>query len=194
MKEWEDSRFKPLLTSNIWHTNSEEIKQILSLEQWKDPRFEPLLTSSIWSSNYKKVKEILEMKEWDNSKYHSLLSPSVWNTTKKVIQKKLELPYWDNPIYERLLSPTIFAISIDNITKNIELFEEYGIEQHITTRALSKNNKEMRTLLDYLIKNGVNLVVDSKLNPILSATKKTLKEKYGIDIKKISKEGISHVR
>lgn len=86
-----------------------------------------------------------------------------------------------------LLTPTIFSITIKNIENNILLFEEYNISRFITTTSLRRNVNEQSLLFNYLIENNINLVIDGKLNPIINCTKKVLKEKYGIDIEKISK-------
>ena len=34
MPEWENKKFEGLLTSNIWHSNYNEIKSILSMEEF----------------------------------------------------------------------------------------------------------------------------------------------------------------
>ena len=46
--------------------------------------------------------------------------------------------------------------------------------------------------IEYLVSNDIDLVNDKlKLNPILSVCNSKLKERYGIDIKKIKFRGIS---
>ena len=104
------------------------------------------------------------------------------------VVEKLHLPVWNNPKYESLLTPTIFAIKSSNILENIKIFEEYGIEDYITTNAIRKNPIELRKLLGYLVQNNISLVVDNKLNKVINATKKVMKEKYGIDIKYIMED------
>ena len=190
MKEWEDPKYQRLLTSNIWQSNYENIKKILEMDEWKDSKFKGLLTSNIWNSNYKDIKKILEMKEWEEPKYQGLLTSSIWSSSYENIVEKLQLPVWNNPKYESLLSPTIFVIKSSNILENIKIFEEYGIEDYITTNAIRKNPIELRELLDYLVENNISLVVDNKLNKVINATKKVMKEKYGIDIKYIMEDKI----
>lgn len=102
------------------------------------------------------------------------------------------MPYWNDPKYQHLLVPSIFAISINNIKNNIKLFEEYGIGAYITTRCLRRKTSDLEKLLEYLVSNDIDLVNDKlKLNPILSVCNSKLKERYGIDIKKIKFRGIS---
>ena len=58
MSEWNDPKFKDLLTSCIWNSNAVEVKKILSMPEWNDPKFRDLITSNIWDSNKIKVKKI----------------------------------------------------------------------------------------------------------------------------------------
>lgn len=130
------------------------------MEEWEEEKFQPLLTSTIWISNYENIKS------------------------------KLHLPCWNNPIYGKLLTSTIFSIKEEYILGNIELFEEFGIEKFLTTNSLRKNPSDQRILIEYLIDNKISLVIDMKLNPIMNATKKVLKEKYNIDMNELKKEKI----
>ncbi|MCI8778878.1 MAG: hypothetical protein HFI87_06995 [Bacilli bacterium] len=185
MPEWDDPKFKPLLTSNIWRSNYNEISKILKMDEWNDPKFKPLLTSNIWHSNYDEISKILKMPEWDDSKFTPLLTSSIWLSNCFNIRRKLNLKYWDNPKYSKLLTPTIFSITEKYINGNIELFEEYGISKFIATNSLRKNPDEQKALFDYLIENKIDFLIDNKLNPIINATKKALKEKYNININEI---------
>ena len=44
-----------------------EVKKILNMREWEDPKFHPLLTSTIWNKNSNEIKNILSMEEWKNS-------------------------------------------------------------------------------------------------------------------------------
>ena len=44
--------------TNIWKSNATEVKKILAMPQWNDEKYRGLLTSNIWKSSSKKVKEI----------------------------------------------------------------------------------------------------------------------------------------
>ena len=169
---------------------SKTIKKILEMKEWNDPKFQDLLTSTIWNSNYEDIKKILEMKEWNDPKFQGLLTSNIWASNYSNVLEKLHLKIWDNPKYKSLLTPTIFAIRTTNILECINIFEEYSIEDYITTNSIRKNPIELRMLLDYLIENNISLVVDNKLNKIINATKKQLKEKYGIDMKYIMERKI----
>ena len=185
MSEWKDEKFQGLLTSNSWISNYETIQKVLQMPEWKEEKFQNLLTSNIWQSNYETVQKVLQMPEWEEEKFQGLLTSTIWISNFENTKEKLHLPIWDNPKYEKLLTPTIFSIKIDNLLKNIQIFEEYGIEDYITTNSLRKNPIELRNLLKYLVDNNIDLVVDYKLNKIVNVTKKQLKEKYGIDLNMI---------
>ena len=174
-----------LISDYLFLRSYEEIKKILGMKEWEDPKYQGLLTSNIWNSNYEDIKKILEMKEWKELKFQRLLTSSIWVSNYENVVEKLHLPVWNNPKYESLLTPTIFAIKSSNVLENIKIFEEYGIEDYITTNAIRKNPIELRKLLDYLVENNISLVIDNKLNKVINATKKDMKEKYGIDIKYI---------
>ena len=185
MPEWKEEKFQGLLTSTIWNSNYEMIQKVLQMPEWKEEKFQGLLTSNIWQSNYETVQKVLQMPEWEEEKFQGLLTSTIWISNFENTKEKLHLPIWDNPKYEKLLTPTIFSIKIDNLLKNIQIFEEYGIEDYITTNSLRKNPIELSNLLKYLVDNNIDLVVDYKLNKIITATKKQMKEKYGIDMNMI---------
>ena len=174
-----------LISDYLFLRSYEEIKKILEMPEWEDPKYQGLLTSNIWNSNYEEIKKILEMPEWEDPKFQGLLTSTIWTSNYENVVEKLHLPVWNNPKYESLLTPTIFVIKSSNILENIKIFEEYGIEDYITANAIRKNPIELRKLLDYLVENNISLVIDNKLNKVINATKKDMKEKYGIDIKYI---------
>ena len=174
-----------LINDKLFLRSYNEVKKILQMPEWKEEKFQGLLTSNIWQSNYETVQKVLQMPEWEEEKFQGLLTSTIWISNFENTKEKLHLPIWDNPKYEKLLTPTIFSIKIDNLLKNIQIFEEYGIEDYITTNSLRKNPIELSTLLKYLVNNNIDLVVDHKLNKIVNVTKKQLKEKYGIDMNMI---------
>ena len=98
------------------------------------------------------------------------------------------MPELTTPNYCHLLKPSIFCVSVKNIKTSIPLFEEYGIGPYVTNNCLRRNVTFQRHLLEYLVTNGIDLLVRKpdgtyRLNPILSASSTVLKQKYGIDIK-----------
>ena len=179
-----------LISDYLFLRSYEEVKKILEMKEWENPKFQGLLTPNIWKSNYEDIKKILEMNEWKELKFQRLLTSSIWVSNYENVVEKLHLPVWNNPKYESLLTPTIFAIKSSNILENIKIFEEYGIDDYITTNAIRKNPIELRKLLNYLVENNISLVIDNKLNKVINATKKDMKEKYGIDIKYIMENKI----
>ena len=146
---------------------------------------EYLINDYLFLKSYDEVKKILEMPEWNEERFQGLLTSTIWNSNYENIVEKLHLSIWNNPKYKKLLTPTVFAIKASNILSNIQIFEEYSIEDYITTNSLRKNPIELSTLLKYLVNNNIDLVVDYKLNKIITATKKQMKEKYGIDMNMI---------
>ena len=174
-----------LINDKLFLRSYNEVKKILQMPEWKEEKFQGLLTSTIWQSNYEMIQKVLQMPEWEEEKFQGLLTSTIWISNFENTKEKLHLPIWDNPKYEKLLTPTIFSIKIDNLLKNIQIFEEYSIEDYITTNSLRKNPIELSTLLKYLVNSNIDLVVDHKLNKIVNVTKKQLKEKYGIDMNMI---------
>ncbi|MCM1370888.1 MAG: hypothetical protein NC181_03245 [Clostridium sp.] len=142
------------------------------------------------SSNF--VKKVLEMEEWNNPKFAGLLTPTIWCSNYQSIKEKLNLLCFSNNKYKNLFTPSIFLLSSKNIVNGIKLFEEYNISEYITICCLRKSTSDLRNLIEYLINNDIDLVVrnsngEQKLNPILNASKKHLKEKYNIDIKNLNR-------
>jgi len=199
MPEWKDPRFAKLLTSTIWHSNYEDVKDILSMPHpndsnkliWDDERFAQLLTSSIWNSNYEDVKNILSMKHpddpnrliWDDERFADLLTSSIWHDLSDNLLNKLSLPCWKDSKYSHLLIPSIWSISIKRILDSIELFEKLGIEEFITISSMRKSPIQIMALYHYLEENGISIVIDGKLNAVFNIAPVLLKKRYGIDLK-----------
>jgi len=79
-------------------------------------------------------------------------------------------------------------MTIDNIVDNIELYEEFGISGYIKNTSLRRSAKEQRVLIECLLDKGYELIVNGRINPILNSNNKILREKYGIDIKELTKQ------
>ena len=197
MPEWKEEKFQGLLTSSIWNSNYDDIRNILSMPEWKEEKFQGLLTSNIWRSNYDDIQKILSMPEWKEEKFQGLLTSSIWASNYDDVKKKLYLPYWEENKYLQLLKPSIFVLATKNIEKGIKVLKEYGIDQYVTINCLRKNPKFLKNLIEYLISNNIDLIsINSKtleygLNPILSCNRGQLKKKYNIDVEKIEKGGFS---
>ena len=193
MPEWNDEKFKYLLTPNIWNSNYENIKKILSMKEWKDDKYDYLLTSSIWYNTPKEIEKILSMPEWKDDKFKNLLTPTIWSSNYNDIKKKLNLEYFKEDKYLQLLKPTIFSLTTKNIINGIELLKEYGIDQYVTNNCLRFKTKFLKNLLDYLTENNIGLVTYNEkianysLNPILNTAKCQLKKRYNIDVNLIEK-------
>jgi hypothetical protein len=139
------------------------------------------------------------MDEWNNPKFEELLTSSIWASNIKAIKKKLYLKYWDEPKYKHLLAPSIFSLSLKNIDENISLLEEYDISKYITFACMRRNSEQLRNLINYMQDSYIPLLLedensDFKLNPILNANNKKMKEKYNIDIKQLKSEGVRNGR
>lgn len=157
---------------------------------------EYLISESLYKRDYKFVKWVLENETLKTEEYRDLRTSNIWASNKNEIEKKLNLPFWIDERYIHLLKPTIFSINSLQITNNILLLEKYGISSFITLNCLRRNTIQLERLIEYLIENEIELIVETnagkKLNPILSASNKILKEKYGIDIKNITKKENLH--
>ena len=130
----------------------------------------------------------------EDKKFQGLLTSNIWHSKAKGVKSKIHLDYWKDNRYRHLLTPSIFSISINNIDEGIKLFEEYNISEYIITNSLRKNQREQRKLIEYMMTNNISLIIveengKEKLNPILNTSTPKLKEKYGIDIKKIQNKG-----
>ena len=134
----------------------------------KDKKY--LISSRVYNRNVNQVKNILELPYWKENKFQKLL-------TSEILQNKE---------YQYLLTPSIFNVSLTNLYNMIDLFKEYSIDKYITNRCVRRNVNLQRKLIEFMIENNVNLIIDNKLNPILNASNKALKENYNIDIKKIN--------
>ena len=66
-----------LVNNFIIERSFDEMKNILLLPEWNEDRFKHLLTPTIWNTNYEDIKIKLEMKEWDDDKFKNLLTPNI---------------------------------------------------------------------------------------------------------------------
>ena len=89
MEQWNESKFQPLLTPNIWNSNFSEIKEILSMSEWSESKFQFLLTSSIWTSNSKEIKESIKdvPKESLEQDVNSFISKELTAEQQKALKK-----------------------------------------------------------------------------------------------------------
>lgn len=61
------------------------------MPEWNDPRFKNLLTSTIWNSNVKEIRKVLSMPELQCKEYKQLLCPTIFAINKKNILSNIEL-------------------------------------------------------------------------------------------------------
>ena len=104
MPEWNDPKFKEVLTPNIWRSNIKDIKTVLHLPEWDEPKFKHLLTPNIWRAKTREIKEILHMPYWDDPKFKHLLTSTIWNSNSKKIKDILSMPEWNKPQFKDLLN------------------------------------------------------------------------------------------
>lgn len=163
-------------------------EKVLIENYLKEIKREDLTCEALYVRSYAEVKAILQLDYWNDEKFQGLLTPSIWNSNRDSIVKKLNMECFKTDKYNALLTPTIFVISENNITENIKIFEEYEIENYITTSVIRKDPRDTKLLIEYMQEKGIDLIVDNKLNPVLNTTKKNLKEKYNIDLVELRKE------
>ena len=183
-----------LKSEHLYKRGYKYVKDVLEMPEWNDPKFQFLLTSNVWQTNIEVIKEVLNMQEWNDPKFHGLLTSNIWKSNIEEIRAILTTPKLQEKEYVHLLCPGIFNVCYDNIVPSIQLHEEYGIGKYITNRCLRRNVEVQRCLIDYLIKNNIDLLVEKqdggyKLNSMLSCSNTELKKKYKIDIKAIYNEG-----
>ena len=169
--------------------NSEKIliNQLLKGQEY-------LISEYLYKRGYEFVKSVLGNETLAKDEYKDLRTSNIWASEKNEIETKLNLTFWKDDRYKHLLKPTIFSINSSQIKNNILLLEKYCISSFITMNCLRKNTYDLEQLIEFLIEKELELIVDDKkggkkLTPILSASNKVLKEKYGIDIKNIRQRG-----
>ena len=182
MEEWNDKRFAQMLGPTIWYRSYDEIKKVLNMEEWNNPKYFSLLTSNIWHSNYENIKSILELEEWQDERFKKLLTSNIWKNRYDTIVIKLNLPYWNKEEYTHLLVPSLFTLPINNIIYGIELFEENGIGEYVTNKALRHNLEKLKKIFAYMKEHNFELLLSTKetkklvLNPIFSMPNTELKK------------------
>ena len=183
---WKDPRYERLLTTNIWYSSYPNIINIMNLPYWEDPKFKKILSSNVWKRNYKEVEKVLEMEEWNRPEYSKLLTSNIWKSSYEDIKAILSMEILKDPRYSHLLVPSIFNVKIENIIPTIELLDSYGISDYVTNRCLRRNVNLTRSLIEYMINNGIPLLVidgnNYKLNRLLSDSNSYLKDEHEIDV------------
>ena len=58
-----------LITKQLSDRSFDEVKNILTMPEWKESKFKHLLTSNIWKISYEDIKKILSLKEWEDDKF-----------------------------------------------------------------------------------------------------------------------------
>lgn len=71
--------------------NTTKIKEILDMPEWNDPKFKNLLTSTIWISNVNEIRKVLSKPELQCEEYQQLLCPTIFAINKKNILSNIEL-------------------------------------------------------------------------------------------------------
>jgi len=63
LTEEQKELFMPLLTSNIWNSNPENVKAIINCKIWKNSLYSHLLSKSIWNKSINKIESVIETME-----------------------------------------------------------------------------------------------------------------------------------
>ena len=182
-----------LRSEHLYKRGYNYVKEVLDMPEWNNPKFQYLLTSNIWQTNIEVIREVLNMPEWNDPKFHGLLTSNIWKSKIEEIRAILKMEKLQQKEYVHLLCPGIFNVCYENIIPSIELHEQYGIGKYITNRCLRRNIELQSCLIDYLVKNNIDLLVEKqdggyKLNSMLSCSNTELLKKYKIDIKEIYNE------
>ena len=61
------------------------------MPEWNDPRFKNLLTSTIQNSNVKEIRKVLSMSELQCEEYQQLLCPTIFAINNKNILSNIQL-------------------------------------------------------------------------------------------------------
>ena len=165
----------------------EIIKQIL---QERSQEF--LFSNYLILRSYKEVISILNMPEWEDPKYQNLLTSSIWLSTYEKIKRILAMPEWNNPKYSHLLKPSMLPVKINKIREIIALFEELGLSDYLTNNIFLKSIKQIKVIYDYLIENGIPVIINDKLNPLFNYSKAEMLKRYGINLDELmNRDGVN---
>ena len=86
-----ENRIEHLISERLYMKGFNEVKAILEMPEWEDEKFKGLLTSTIWNSNATDVKNKLYLPYWNDSKYQHLLTPSIFGISIKNIESGITL-------------------------------------------------------------------------------------------------------
>ncbi|MCM1370974.1 MAG: hypothetical protein NC181_03690 [Clostridium sp.] len=164
----------------------EDIQKIIQSEEFK--KHPELFTSQVLAqAKLEDIQKIIQSKEF--KEYPDLFTSQVLAHAKlEDIQKLLSLSYWREDKYKNLLTPSIVANSkkmIDKLPKLIVMAEYYNIDRFINISFLIMSPSQNYAIIKYLLNNNIDLIINSKLNPIFSYRPGYLKKNYGIDLKTI---------
>ena len=182
LPHFNNPKYLNVLGPSIFLSTASYVDSICKMEEWDDEKFMRLLSSNIWKCPYEDIKKTLSLKEWEDPKFKKLLTSNIWKNRYETIVIKLNLPYWNKKEYTHLLVPSLFTLPINNIIYGIELFEENGIGEYVTNKALRHNLENLKKIFAYMKEHNFELLLSTKetkklvLNPIFSMPNTELKK------------------
>ena len=185
---WKDSRFKHLLSKEVWYSNEDQINAILSMKEWDNPEFAELLVPSIWHCRYCYVYHVLHLDAWKDEKLKPLLTPRIWKARGKYISKLLGLSYWQKEEHQDLLKETLLDLNPFEVEETMTILSDNGIEKYATLSLLRMGPTALRLRIQEMKTSGIPLVLlinkaepakGFKLNQLLYCTNEKYKELIG---------------
>jgi len=176
-----------LFTSQtLAHAKLEDIQAILQSQEYKDHP-ELFTSTTLAHAKLEDIRAILQSQEYKN---HPELFTSHTLAYAKLedIQAILSLSYFSDEKYKKLLSSTIISKGKQMVSKIpilIDMAVEYKIDEYITSMFLLLSPSQNYAIINYLLDNGISLVIDEKLHPFFGKTAAVLSKNHGVNIKEL---------
>ena len=164
----------------------EDIQAILQSQEYKDHP-ELFTSTTLAHAKLEDIRAILQSQEYKN---HPELFTSHTLAYAKLedIQAILSLSYFSDEKYKKLLSSTIISKGKQMVSKIpilIDMAVEYKIDEYITSMFLLLSPSQNYAIINYLLDNGISLVIDEKLHPFFGKTAAVLSKNHGVNIKEL---------
>lgn len=141
LPEWQEEQYQGLLTSNIWKSNVQEIKKVLSIPELKQAAYTHLLSPSIFSVSIKNI--IPSIKLFEEYGIGQFITNRCLRRNVK-LQKQL-LEYLVNNNIDLVVEKKAGGYSINPIlnASNTELKKKYDIDiKNLTSKGAKKKWKK----------------------------------------------------
>lgn len=112
-------------------------------------------------------------------------STTLAQSTPDRISDILSMSEWNDDKYKHLLKSGILLRTKEQLSSNIKLAENYGINNYITINYLKKSVSQNYALINYLLDNNIPLIENGKINSLFGYQPGAILKRYGIDLKQL---------